>query len=370
MKTNTQSKDSIRTTPERGVRPSEILFENGDILLTEEEYFSPEIIRFLDHATWGTAETLFKHTNTAGRISDLLNPLFVVLRIKNKVAATVVMERRKLYHGALQTNSYFVRYYASKVSFRNRRIVGLYSHKYMDLLRAKDLEKSVYYASIEKRNHRSININNKMGYSTVAEIKTIGFSRFFPKKQDAVTKADESDLVFIKKCLEKKYRDHTLFHSSYIGHKQKYYVYKENGVVLLGIQIHHANWIMKNLPGRTGKILIKVSHYLPLIRRIFNPKNWHFLGVEGIYISEGHEDKFCQLVEGVLALEGAYTAMIWLDKKGPDYQLISNLPKLGLINQFTGDSEMIITTSHRNLSKEEERIVDQGPVYVSSFDFI
>jgi len=213
MNANFEEKSLLPISGQMFAQRTQTLFEGDDILMTQEEKFSAEIIEFLDRAIWGTEETLFKHTDTKGRIADLLNPLFVVLRIKDQVAATVVMERRKLQHGDLKTDSYFVRYYASQVSFRNRRIVGLYSHKFIDFLRERDQEKSVYYASIEKKNHRSININTKMGYSPIAEIKTIGFSRFFPQRQPEVCPADDQDLVFVKNCLVKKYHDHSLFHS-------------------------------------------------------------------------------------------------------------------------------------------------------------
>ena len=336
MNTSIEERHPSKLLQNSLVGERKILFEDGVVLMTQEERFSDEIIEFLDRATWGTEGALFKHTDTAGRIDDLLHPLFIVLRIRDQVAATVVMERRRLYHGDLQTESFFVRYYASQVNFRDRRLVGLYSHKFIKYLREIDRDKSVYYASIEKKNHRSININLKMGYRAIAEIKTIGFSRFFPRQQVEVQHAKDVDLTFILEKLRKKYHGYSLFHSSYIGHKQQYYVFKNEGEIVAGVQVHHARWIVANLPGRVGALLVKMAGYIPLFRRLFNPKDWHFLGVEGIYIAAGHEDKFCKLLEGVLAIENANAAMIWLDKKSPDFKTISGLSNLGLINRFTG----------------------------------
>ncbi len=353
-------------------RAAEVLLQRDRVTVSREFVFTSEIIEFLDRTTWGTQETLYQHKNTSERLANLVDPILAVLRIDGELVAMVVVDRRKVRHGDLVTDSYFFRYYASAtdVSFRNRRIVGLYSREFMNLIRKDDPNKSVYYASVEQKNHRSLNAIIKMGYQVVATIKTIAFSRFFLKTHTQVKVANKEDLGTMRQLLQERYKDHALYHDSYIGHNDQYYIWKEEGIILAGIQVHRAQWVIEKLPGPMGGILVKIAGYLPLFNRVFNPKKFEFLAIEGLYLRPGNEDVLIPLLEGVLASEKIHSAILWLDNRSPDYDLVSRQKRLGLLNGFTSEAQTLIVTSYRNLQPTEETRIGDYPIYISCFDFI
>ncbi len=292
------------------------------------------------------------------------------MRIDGKISATLVIECRDVIHHPSKTASYYFRYFASGVAFRNRRLVGLYSHKFMDLVRSYPAHESIFFGVVDRGNVRSRNINIKMGQESIATIKMLGFSRVFPKSKITSTPAHEEELAFVRAHLAIKYRDHILFHNHYVGHRSKYFVYKENGVIVAGLQIFHARWVIEELPGTLGKMAIRFGHRIPLFNRIFNAKDFDFLAVDSIYYQDGRANLIPQLIESVLSREGKNAALMWFDSQSPIGQELSRLQGFGLLNYFAEKAELDLFATFRNFHPAKEQQLKSRPVYISSFDFI
>ena len=348
-----------------------VLYQEGEIILSREIEFSDEVIRFLDSTTWGTKDTLYEHKKTEKRIRDLSDPIPILLRSGDDIVATVLLDRRMLTNKGFKCISYFFRYLASNVNFRGRHIVGKYGRKCMDIIRDGQMDKAIYFACIEAKNYRSYNFVKKIGYKEVAKVKTLGFSRFFPRKDKRLNRVTDSfQKERVLDLLKGKYVDFSLVHFSNIFKNGGYFTIEEDGEIIAGVQAHPATWVIKKLSTKLEKVLFNVVPYIPVLNRIFNPNKFEFLAFEGIYYLAGREKDLLRLFEGVLNHYRRKSALFWLDENDPMFKDITTFGHLGLIDQFVNTSDTWIMASCRNMEKEEEKQIYDGPVYVSSFDFI
>ena len=349
---------------------SVVLLQEGDCVVTQEDSFNAEIIEFLDRITWGTESNLFQHIDTADRIRNLLHPRFIMLRIKEKVAATLVIEQREVRVQSSVLPSYYFRYFASDVSFRDRRLVGLYSRKFMRRLLELESNPAIYYGAVEDGNFRSKNINIKLGYESIARVKMLGFSRFFPRDHQDIKRANTEDLQFIRSKLLEKYQGYGLYHDNYVGHRNNYFVWKRRGQIVAGLQAFHATWTIQDLPGILASFAIKYGGKIPFFKRVFDPSSFRFLAIDSIYCEDEDPSAVLRLLEAVLAREKRHTALMWFDQRHSEYQKLAKMSGLGVINRFARNATLDLFVALPNFSPEQTRGLKSSPVYMSSFDFI
>ncbi|NND06684.1 MAG: hypothetical protein HKN87_09920, partial [Saprospiraceae bacterium] len=206
---------------------NKILYEDEEVTCTQEHFFTPEIIDFLDGTTWGTEDTLYEHKKTQERIDALMDPVLIIMRIHGSLAGMVVIERRWVHNGSFSCKAYYFRYLATKVTFRNRRLVGVVGRKLINMLREAETDKSVYYAFVEESNHRSMNYLQRIGYQSTARVKTVGFSRYFPKSDPRMVKVSQQSRVEIINLLEEQFCDFRLVHFNHILQDTEYFVLRE-----------------------------------------------------------------------------------------------------------------------------------------------
>ncbi len=349
---------------------TEEIYRDEEFNLKRASGFSQEVIEFLDTTTWGTEDTLYEHKKTDERISDLTDPIPVLASVEDRLLALVVMDRRRVRSGNFSCISYFFRYLASNASFRERAIVGKAGQKTMDIVRESEQDKAIYFASIEGKNRRSYNFVKGVGYEQIGQVHTVGFSRFFPRKsrfmRPVLTERDRERVLHI---LQEHYSSHSLVHFSNLFKNGGCYVLEKEGVIKAIVQAYPALWVIKQMKGKMGKILMKYVPHIPILNKMFNPRKFEFLAFEGLYFRDTTDD-LVRLMESVLAEYGLKSAMFWLDDRDTMYATLTHSGKLGLLHRFVKDSSAYILASFRNLTQEEEKEITNAPVYMSGFDCI
>lgn len=347
-----------------------LLYQDEEVRCTQEHSFTPEIIEFLDSTTWGTEDTLYEHKKTQERIDALIDPVLIVMRIHGELAGMVVIERRWVYNVSFSCKAYYFRYLATKVNFRNRRIVGVMGRRLIDMLREAEQDKSVYYAFVEASNHRSMNYLKRIGYRPTARMKTIGFSRFFPRRDVRMAKVVKQERPKIIELLKGQFSNFRLVHFNHILQDTDYFVLREGEEIIAGVQPHRASWVIKNIPGKIGPQVLRIMPYIPVLRKLLNPKNFQFLALEGCFYQMGREKDLLKLWESVLHHHGLKSALIWLDSSDPLCQYLGAKARLGLLNVFARQAETQLMTVPENLSVEDATSFNQGPYYTTGFDFV
>ena len=230
---------------------------------------------------------------------------------------------------------------------------------------------TVYYICVESKNKRSFNLVSKIGYNPIAEIKTLGMSRFFPKKSKSVKRAtSDAQKAFVKSALDAQYSDYCLYQEDHIFQKDDYFYIEKNGEIIVGAQVHEAHWRVHQLPGKVGNFFVKHAGKIPFVKKIFNPQDHKFIALEGIICREGHIKDFQILLNHVLSHFGVHTALTWFDEKCPLFEYIGNNIEAGLVNKFVQDTSTYIMACTKNTPPETDQHLQDSVKYVCAYDFI
>jgi hypothetical protein len=345
--------------------------EEGPFKIWIEKGVPDEIVEFLNSVRFGTEGAIYEHLYTEDRVANLHDPYLCYATEGDKLVACIVVERMLTEQKGIPVQSFYIRYFAANPEYKGRGITKKLSVIFIDRFRAMFDEKTIFYAVVEDGNIRSTKIVNRVGYKPLAKIRTIGFSRFFPrvsKRVERLSDPQEREKHLVN--LRAFYADYILVHFNHVFLKNDYFVIREQGEIVAGLQMHRAFWRVTSMPGLSGKILLKVLPHLPLMNKMFNPRKFEFITFEGLYFKEGHEDTLFELIEGLLAQEKLKTAIFWLAKESPIYRMILERGKLGLMHQFVKNANTYIAFDSKHLTEEEQEIIHNYPPFISSFDFI
>lgn len=349
---------------------------------------SPEIIRLLKSTLWGTPGlTQYQHIETEKTIFDIGSPQFFSLERNNRLLCTLCLAGRKVNIENTLFESHYVRYLAAHSSLngkRKRKLVtglngsrGLVKRFMEEVFKFgpsaevlnQNLAKTVYYAYVETENEQSIRLCNHFGFKKVSSMETVSFSRFSPKKHESVRHAEKTEYNLLQKAILEQNAGHNFVNLEHVFYNNDYFVYKLNGEIVAGVQANPMCWAFRNLPGFSGKILLKALPRVPYLKRLINPNRFSFSAFEGIFCKPGFEWVLNSLFESVLAVQGNYTALIWLDVQSPLIKCIRKNCKLGLMDKINSNGGGDILVRGENLTEAEWKSMIEKPMYVSSFDF-
>jgi hypothetical protein len=314
---------------------------------------------------------VYERKNTAELIRLLKQPYLFAIHEGEQIVATAVFCHTQPMVKGTPFNGYIIRYFAAGDSIRGKRIVKYYAGKVMEAVRETEQEKTIYVGCVEKGNIRSFKVVQNAGYEVLGMQSVNAFSRFFPNLQPDIERIhSDNEKSEVLNLLRHHYQNHVLVHFDYLFLKDNYFVIREQGKIVAGCQYHRVHWAINNMPGFTGKIIMKVLPNLPLLNKLFNPRRFEFLAFEGIYCKPGCEKTLLRLFEGLVHRETLNAALFWMGETCPHRHAILHYGKLGLLNHFVKDSGVYIMTSYRHMNQKDIDQLRSGPLYASSFDYI
>ncbi len=330
-----------------------------------------EVISFFEQTNWGSAGAVYVRRNSSELVRQLQKPYLFAVQQQDQIVGTAIFCHTKPAVLGEAYNCYIIRYFAASEAIRGKKLIKYYAGKVMEVVREEEKEKTIYVGCVEKGNIRSYKVVENAGYEQLGLLRVSAFSRFSPSAQNNIERINsKSERENVLKLLEKQYAKHVLVHFDYLFLKDNYFVIREHGEVVVGCQLHRVHWAINSMPGLMGKIIMNVLPNIPLINKLFNPRQFEFLAFEGIYFKPGHEKTLLQLFEGLLHQEGLNSALFWMGENCPYRKTIHQHGKLGLMQHFVKDSGVYIMTSYRNMSNEEIYKLKSGPLYASAFDYI
>ena len=348
------------------------------LILQEDEYsiwrhegIPDEALEFLDRIAWGNDGAVYEHKNTEEHIRLLHCPTLMAVHEYDKIQGTAVFCNTMVTAGNAEYNCYYIRYFASSKEIRGKGVMKKYGIKVMESVREDEKEKTIFFACIERGNKASYRTVESAGYENIGVIKTNGFSRYFPatnKNMEQVTSDEVRKEVL--SLLKKQYEEHAIVQFNSIFLHDDYFVIRENGEIVAGCQFHRVHWVINRMPGIMGKIVMNVVPMIPILNKLFNPKQFEFLAFEGIYVKPGYEHKLVDLFEGLLAKEKLKSSMYWMGETCPIRKRILENSKTGLIHSFIKESDVFIMAAFHDLNEQEIADLKARPLFVSGFDYI
>jgi len=330
-----------------------------------------EAIEFLERISWGSEGAVYVNLNMKNHIHELTNPVLIAILEEGRIQGTTAFCHTQVRVSDKSYNCFYIKYFAASKEVRGKGVAKTITQKVMESIRDEEEEKTIYFACVEKANKASYHVVKSSGYEELGTVKTIGFSRFFPKPcLEMENLTDPKEKEHILQLLTEEYKEHVLVQFDAVFHNENFYVIREGDEIVAACQYHRGHWKINQMKGLFGKFVMNFAGHLPLIGRIFNPQKFEFLAFEGIYFKPGYQKKLHQLFEGLLYKEKVHSAMIWMGASCPVRADIVNFGKLGLIHSFVKDSDVKVMASFKNLSEEEMEEVRDKPVYASAFDYV
>jgi hypothetical protein len=342
-----------------------------------------ELVELLSDITIGTNGAKYSHLHTPNKINSLYSPHFIYLSKNNKVLANVTVCERLFFVENKPVNSFYIRYFAfksnlqtksnSSVKPKNRHsffenyLQEIFSTSNLNVEEA-EYEPSIFWAYIDPQNNRSLNMGERFGLKTIGYFKTYGFSRFYPKKSKNVNRITTNEQPQIKQLLSDFYKDYAFYNDIHIFKNNDYFVLKQNGKIVAGVQTHNVHWRIDAMPGFSGKLAVNILPYTPFIRRIINPKNYQFLVIEGLFWLDGFEHKVEALLESVLAIKQRHSLLLWIDDADDKMIDVIQSIKLGLIQKIKSDNSIEIVAKFNQFDEQIKQTILHSKKYISGFD--
>lgn len=351
-----------------------------------------EFVELLVRTVWGTpGKTLYQHLDTRQRIGQLQRATYINLMRSGKALAGMTLCRRTTPEGNHTADAYYIRYLSFTERLRNKKaaknrlvpdgsfvihprsfiknqLFELFSRPELIAPVSADYARAFYYAYVESENQRSLQICSAFGFQKVRSFRTLPFSRFFPKRDAGVRKIRPQEQEAIRQSVSAQHRDHHLFFPDHLFQDDHYYVLQREGQIVAGLRAMPVNWVINHLPGFSGKLTLNLVPHLPLLSRLFNPKDFRFAAFEGIYLRPGYEAEIFTLMEGVLAELGLHTGMLWLDDASERYRFFLQSGKLGLLHHLEKPSPVNILIRFADPDPATVEAYRNAPVYISALD--
>ncbi len=355
--------------PQQMNKERELLFEEDGYQMYKEYKMGDEFFEIMEQVSFGTSQTLYHHYYSREHLSHIPDPYFFTVRREGRLQSVVTFCGRRIRSLGQEDHGIYIRYFAAAPEIQGKGLVGRFSKMVMKWAVDHEDRQAAFHASIEARNARVRKVIRSVGFSELATVRTVGFSRFFPKPDKAVRPLDREEFDAFLPRLASFYAGHAFWTSDNLFLDNDYFILEESGRIIAGVQAHRGRWSVDRLPGPVGMLLPAIP-YIPLINRIFNPRDFRFLTFEGFYVEPGREGRIQNLLETLLARYGCHSALLWFDERDPFYRRLLDKNDMGLLHKFVGDSNATFIINLKGFSAEAEARLKEPPLYISGHDNI
>lgn len=350
-----------------------------------------DIVTLLENTVLGSEGGMrYSMQNIGERITNYGSGLsFMALYKKGSLAGVVGLCSRKTFNGGIPYHSTYLRYLAVRSAFQTAAVSGRrserlthveesFKHKLFSMFREPasfragtdgPAEPQVMYAYVESRNERSKNLIHQAGYEYIRSFLTVAFSRFSPAPDRRVSRLTPAEEPAMAALLTGYYRDYCFYTDefSFFGHR--YYVMRVNDEIVAGVCAIPTSYMVVNVPGVWGWVMMNVLPKTPWFRRLFRPGEFRYLVLSSIYCRPGSEDLLPDLFEAVCAAEGYHTALTWLDDHSDLYESMRTNRRMGALNRILNAKPGLVYASFSGIEGEAKEKFYECPAYISGFDF-
>jgi hypothetical protein len=370
------------------------IITHKDLEVKVSDHANEGMLEILSHAVQGSEGGLrFQLKNIPARIAAYKDQIrFVSLYMKNKITGTVGSCYRITGQGNLRYPSSYLRYlafhsvYQSDISWKRRNREVIKSEKedtfkqktlevfskphLLDLNQVGENDKHIMYAFLESMNERSKNLVTQAGYEYIRSFLTVAFSRFSPNYDKRVVKITSlEDKKKMESLLLEYYHDYSFFSTDYAFFGDRYYVLKEGGEIIAGVNAIPSSYKIFDMPGVWGWIYMKILPRAPYFKRLFHPEEFRHLVFDAIYCRKGKEKLLADLFESACTSEGYHTGITWLDDRSDLFDKLRSGVKMGALNRMLNAKPGLVYARFINLTDQEKDYFYDAPAYISGFDF-
>jgi len=369
------------------------LFSVKDINVIVSSDTNEEINALLSSTIVGSEGGIqYKMRNIAARIAGYGKDIrFIAVYLRSSLAAVIGACYRECTIGTLTHKCTYLRFLsfrqqyqterfrpglrrnkkenAENDSFRNR-VLRLFGKPHLyDFPGVEETSSHLLYCFVEGKNERSQNLIRQAGFQYLRSFSTLTFSRFSLKPDARVSVATEEERPEILAGLRELYKGHSFYFDDKVFHADSYYVLRDKGRIIAGVSAIPTEYILHNVPGAGGWIMMNILPFAPFFRRLFNPGLFRFVSLGYLFFEPGKEDAITPLLESVCKECQLNVALTWVDTGSPIYKTISDNVTLGILNPILSSTPAQVWGRFVNYGDDEKEAFAHTPAYISGFDF-
>lgn len=347
----------------------EHIYTKGDVSITVSNTYSIEALTLLKKTIYGTSGPKYQHTGQENKIKSITSPYFFDLKENQKIVGTYCLSGRIVKIGSGNIDSFYGRYFAVNPASSGKGYGSLLitaSNKYIE---STVKQPFLFYAYVEESNGRSMRIFNKESSTSIGLLEAIVFSRLYPKQDSKFVQLQDNEQSTLLSLLNDTYKDYSLVNFDHVFYKQNYFVLKENGEIIAGVQANPVLWRIVDMPGLSGKFILNILPFIPVLSRLINPHSYRFVALEAIYVKSGHEEELQTLIESVLHHFSVTSALLLLDINSPIYKMLKESGKLGIMNSLKKRIHTHVMAKANGVAINQIKQFPEQPIYTSAFDY-
>ena len=298
---------------------------DNSLVLEKTNKLSLDFIPYIENVEWGfEAGVRYLILNREPMLNSIL-PLtvFQLLRRNKQLIGTAMSLEKKISLGngdGVEAN------YISLLSVLPPEQGHGHAKALVQAASSMGRERKLHYAYIENKNVPSAAVFKALGYEEIGQFLATTFNRLFPKRYRDVARLQPEQVDFIKRELSELYRDHAFFDLDVSFHGDQYWVRMENGNIIAGAQVEEEFWSITSMPGPDGWFALKVLPSFPLLNMILNPKRLPIIKIANLFVMEGREKEFMELIFHLTCHYHKKLALGYLDPRSPIYRSLRRAP--------------------------------------------
>jgi len=330
---------------------------------------SPHSVALLQHTVYGTHGPQYRHTGQAEKVAHITGPYFFELWKGDELAGTYCLSERQVHTPAGPVPGYYGRYLAVPAAHRGHGYGHLLKQEAVRYIERMQPQPHLFYSYIEGANARSLQISAKAGFCPLAQLEALAFGRLYPRRDLRFSQLPVVEQPAMRARLAAAYQAYSLVQFDHLFDDNNYFVLRENGEIIAGVQAQPVRWRIEAMPGLSGQLLLRVLPYVPVLKRLINPANHQFAALEALYVQPGREPELLVLLESVLAHFGYTSALMMLDTNSPLHQYLKGSGKLGLLQAIKKPTYSQVLGKLNGLRPAQVKHAPTQSLYASAFDY-
>jgi hypothetical protein len=332
--------------------------ESKNLKITIDNTYNHKFLEFVKNVKYGTNGVVLVVNSMETEFKKYKDPLFISLKENNELVGVRVLNHKQMHQNGLDIHVFYKSLLAIDPGKMNKGYGTLLLDKIREYIFAK-YDKVILSAVVEEDNIRSKRVVQKSGLKFINSFTGVSHVSIMPKANKNVTQLGKDDELKILSLLNSQYSNHTLVDVDDSFDPESYYVLKENNEIKAGLQVKAPSWSIINYPGIYGFFLMKIVPKIPILKKIFNPKNYSFLKIGNVYITDGRS--FTKLLHGVLHLYNINASFTCLNPNSDiDSKIIAEMKK-GILSSEVSKMNMFL--SLKNITIEDLGVTTKNCFY-------
>lgn len=185
----------------------------------------------------------------------------------------------------------------------------------------------ILYAMVETENLKSQRLFESLAYVNLGGLDMLTFSRLYPKPQEGVRapRPEEIQDIILQRIVAEE--DLAFCDRSTGFDVDHVLVLEREGRVLAGLQWEEFSLSIQQMPGAGGWLAMNLIPRIPVIRRLIDPRNFHYLRFGNIWYQDLEQAE--ALMEHALALKDLSIGLIGVDPASAIAENLRQNAKLG-----------------------------------------